>query len=42
MDAMLAVLADPAVRDVLSEDEDRFLDRDTIVFIPCTEARTPI
>lgn len=40
MDAMLAVLADPAVRDILAEDEERFLDRDTIVFIPCTESRT--
>jgi hypothetical protein len=42
MDAMLAVLADPSVRDVLTEDEDRFLDRDTIVFLPCSETRTLI
>lgn len=42
MDAMLAVLAEPAVRDILAEDEMRFIDRETILFIPCTEARTAI
>ena len=37
MDRMLAVLAEPAVRDVLQEDEERFLDRTSVVFIPCEE-----